>query len=208
MRGYCRVVQKGEAASGYRKPTRRERDVRRGDLVESARALFFDEPFAGIGMPEIAAAGQVSRATAYRYFPGGRAEVFLAVAESVVEELRDRLHHATEGPFSAAKRMEHLLAALFSYFSANPAAYRLLFQDLWATGDADVARAVVAARAPLAAEVASIVAAGGGEAADVVLTSNGILGCGVANLEQVFAGTVDGESAWRVTCEMAVACLR
>src|SRR5688500_8675328 len=121
MRGYCRVVQNGEVASGHRKPTRRERDVRRGDLVEAARALCLAEPFASVGMPEVAAAGKVSRATAYRYFPGGRNEVFLAVVEAVVEELRDRLHHATEGPFSAAKRMEHLLAALFTYFSANPA---------------------------------------------------------------------------------------
>lgn len=190
-----------------RKPARRERDVRRTEIVDAARQLFLEQSFDEVGMAQVATAGAVSRPSVYRYFPGGRTEVFVAVAEAVVEEVRDRLHHATQGPFSDAKRMEHLLAALFAYFTANPAAYRLLFQDIWATRDPDVTDAVLAARGQLAAEIAGIVASSGGDADDVLLTSTGILGCALANLEQVFAGTVDGEAAWRVTCALAVACL-
>lgn len=186
------------------KPVRRERQARRTELVDAARQLLLERSFDEVGMAEVATAGAVSRPSVYRIFPGGRGEVFVAVAESVVEELRERLHHATQGPFSDAKRMEHLLAALFTYFSANPAAYRLLFQDAWATRDPEVVSAVAAARSRLAAEIAGIVASGGGDADDVLLTSTAILGAALANLELVLAGAADGEAAWRVTCALAL----
>jgi AcrR family transcriptional regulator len=198
------------------KPIRRERGDRydrRAELVEAARRLLLEQPFDGVGMAEVASAGSVSRPSVYRYFPGGRAELFVAVAESVVEEIRERLHHAAQGPFSNTRRMEHLLAALFAYFVGNPAAFRLLFQDVWATREPAVAGAVMAVRAQLAAEIADVVASEvvgteGGDADDVLLTSTGILGCALANIQLVLAGTVDGEAAWRVTCSLAVSALR
>jgi hypothetical protein len=67
---------------------------------------------------------------------------------------------------------------------------------------------VVAARAPLAGEIAALVASHRGSADEVLLASTGILGCALANIEQVLAGAVDGESAWRVTSELALAYLR
>jgi AcrR family transcriptional regulator len=189
------------------KQTRRGREERRAEIVLAARGLFLDRAYDQVGMTEVAAAGVVSRQSAYRYFPGGRPEVFVAVAEKLVDELRERLRHAGEGPFSPAKRMEHLLAALFGYFTAYPAAFRILFQDVWALRDPAVSQAVVAARAPLAAEIADIVASTGGTADDVLLLSTGILGATLANVELVLARTVDGEAAWAATCTLARAAL-
>jgi len=189
------------------KQTRRGREERRAEMVRAARDLFLDRAYDEVGMTEVAAAGVVSRQSAYRYFPGGRPEVFVAVAEKLVDELRERIHHAAEGPFSPAKRMEHLLAALFGYFSGNPAAFRVLFQDVWALRDPAVSESIVAARAPLAAEIADIVASTGGTAADVLLLSSGILGAALANVELVLTGTVDGEAAWVATCTLARAAL-
>jgi hypothetical protein len=83
-----------------------------------------------------------------------------------------------------------------------------VFQEVWCTHDEDVARAVLAARGRLVAEIAPIVASAVADADDVLLTSTGILGCALANLAQVLAGTVDGESAWRVSCAVALGCLR
>jgi len=187
---------------------RRERERRRAELVDAAKSLFLDEGYEDVGMAQVAAAGAVSRPSVYRYFPGGRAEVFIAVAEALVDELRDRLHHAALGPFSGAKRLEDLLAAFFTYFTSNPAAYRLLFQDVWATRDPNVIDAVVAARGQVAVDIADVVASAGGGADDVLLTCTGIFGCALANLEQVLAGRADGESAWRITCSLAVPALR
>lgn len=61
---------------------RREPQGRRTELVDAARQLLSEQPFEEIGMANVATAGDVSRPSVYRYFPGGRSEVFIAVAES------------------------------------------------------------------------------------------------------------------------------
>jgi AcrR family transcriptional regulator len=185
------------------KQVRRDPDARRAEIVDAAREVFLERGYAEIGLAEVASAGSVSRPLVYRYFPQGRPDLFVAVAEGLVAELHERLRHAAAAPFSSAKRMEHLLAALFAFFTENPAAYRVLFHEVWAARDEAVAAAVTAARAPLTSEIADIVATGGGSADEVLLVSTGILGCALANVELALAGAVDAETSWRVTCAFA-----
>jgi AcrR family transcriptional regulator len=187
------------------KQVRRDPDARRAEIVDAARAIFLRQGYAEIGLAEVANAGAVSRPLVYRYFPQGRPDLFVAVAEDLVAELHERLRHAASAPFSSAKRMEHLLAALFAFFTENPAAFRVLFHEVWAARDDAVSAAVVAARAPLTSEIADVVATGGGSADEVLLISTGIFGCALANIELALAGTVDAEAAWRVTCAFAAA---
>jgi AcrR family transcriptional regulator len=187
------------------KQIRRDPDARRSEIVGAARAIFLERGYAEIGLAEVASAGAVSRPLVYRYFPSGRPDLFVAVAEDLVAELQERLRHAASAPFSSAKRMEHLLAALFAFFTENPAAYRVLFHEVWAARDDAVAAAVVAARASLTSEIAEVVATGGGSADEVLLVSTGIFGCALANVELALAGTVAAEAAWRVTCAFAAA---
>jgi AcrR family transcriptional regulator len=194
---------KDSAAAGEPKRVRRDPDTRRAEIVEAARVLYLERTYADVGLAEVAAAGSVSRPLLYRYFPAGRSDVFVAVAEALVDELHDRLRHAARAPFSSAKRMEHLLAALFAFFTDNPDAYRLLFHDIWAVREEGVAEAVLAARSRLAGEIAHVVAGAGGSADEILLVSNGILGCALANVELAIADAVDTEAAWRVTCAFA-----
>jgi AcrR family transcriptional regulator len=187
------------------KQIRRDPGTRRAEIVDAARAIFLERGYAEIGLAEVATAGAVSRPLVYRYFPQGRPDLFVAVVEDLVGELHERLRHAASAPFSSAKRMEHLLAALFAFFTENPGAFRLLFHEVWAARDDEVSAAVVAARAPLSSEIAEVVAAAGGTAEHVLLVSTGILGCALANVELALAGSVDAEAAWRVTCAFAAA---
>ena len=185
------------------KQIRRDPDARRAEIVDAARTVFLERGYAEIGLAEVATAGAVSRPLVYRYFPQGRPDLFVAVAEGLVAELHERLRHAASAPFSSTKRMEHLLAALFAFFTENPDAYRVLFHEVWAARDDGVAAAVTAARAPLTTEIADVVASGGGSAEEVLLISTGILGCALANVELALVGAVDPEAAWRVTCAFA-----
>jgi AcrR family transcriptional regulator len=200
------ITVRGVMASEGRseaKQVRRDPDSRRAEIVEAARDIFLERGFAEIGLAEVATAGSVSRPLVYRYFPGGRPDLFVAVAEDLVSDLHERLRHAASAPFSSAKRMEHLLAALFAFFTDNPGAYRVLFHEPWAARDDAVAAAVTAARAPLAAEIAELAATAGGTAEEVLLISTGILGCALANIELALSGAADAETAWRITCTFA-----
>jgi AcrR family transcriptional regulator len=192
------------------KRTRRSPDRRRAEIVEAARTVFLDRGYADVGLTEIAAAGDVSRGLVYRYFPAGRPDLFLAVADGILGELQERLRYAASAPFSPAKRIEHLLAAMFAFFQDQPAAFRFLFRDVWAARDESIEAASVAARAPMAAEIASLVASSGAarEADEITATSVGILGFALANVDLVLNQGADPETAWRVTCGVATAYMK
>jgi AcrR family transcriptional regulator len=190
------------------KPQRMRPDDRRAEILDAARSLLLDAGYASVGLAEIATAGEVSRPSVYRYFPDGRTDVFVAVVEALGEELRDRLRYAAQAPFSAARRLEQLLAALFAFFDETPAAYRLLFRDVWAVGEVAAEDASIAVRALLAAEIAALLVDGGlSDADDVTAASNAVLGAALATVELTVAGATDAERAWRITCDLAAAAL-
>ena len=190
------------------RPIRMRPDDRRAEILDAARRLLLESGYAAVGLAEIAAAGEVSRPSVYRYFPEGRTDVFVAVVESLGEELRDRLRYAGQVPFSAARRLEQVLAALFAFFDETPDAYRLLFRDVWAVGDDAAEQASHAVRALLAAELAALLVDGGvTDAGDVAAASNAILGAALATIELAVAGAVDAERAWRLTSDLAAAAL-
>lgn len=192
------------------KRTRRSPDLRRAEIVEAARNVFLERGYTDVGLTEVAAAGDVSRGLVYRYFPAGRPDLFLAVADGILGELQERLRYAASSPFSAAKRMEHLLAAMFAFFQDQPSSFRFLFRDVWAARDESIEAATLAARGPIAAEIASLVADSGadGSADEITATSVGILGFALANVELVLNQGADAETAWRVTCDFATARMR
>lgn len=176
---------------------------RRAEIIAAARTVFLSTGYDGAGLAEVAEAGNVSRGSIYRYFPNGRSDLFQAVAESLVEELHGQMRYAARMPFSAATRMEHLVAAVFAFFQQNPEAYRLLFRDVWAANDPAVAANAMAAKALLTSEIASVIADGGAEPDQLAAASAGILGFTLATVELAIGGELDLETAWLTTCRYA-----
>ncbi|HEY2997896.1 MAG TPA: TetR family transcriptional regulator [Acidimicrobiales bacterium] len=177
--------------------------ARRADIIHAARTIFLDQGYADVGLTDVAAAGEVSRGLVYRHFPGGRSDLFLAVTEDLLGELRERLRYAASAPFSPAKRMEHLLAALFAFFQERPDAYRFLFRDVWAAREESIEASAVAARASVLAELASVMAGTDVPRDELEVASAGVLGFALAGVEMALAGRVEAETAWRVACRYA-----
>jgi AcrR family transcriptional regulator len=84
--------------------------------------VFGRSGYADTGITEIAHEAQVSKALLYHYFPDGRPQLFVAVAEQLLEEFRARVRQAAQVPFSPEKRMEQLLGAIFGFFDNSPEA--------------------------------------------------------------------------------------
>jgi AcrR family transcriptional regulator len=188
---------------GAPKRVRKNPDLRRAEIVATAREVFAATGYAESGLAEIASAASVSKGLLYHYFPDGRPQLFVSVMAGLLEEFQQRLRQASKMPFSPRTRMEQLLAALFGFFDENPAAYRLLFRDPWVTHDEAVEASAIATRVQIASELASLMAGSGLPADDLVSASTGMLGFALANVELAIAGQVDAETAWRVTCEYA-----
>ena len=188
---------------GAPKRVRKNPDLRRAEIVATAREVFAATGYAESGLAEIASAASVSKGLLYHYFPDGRPQLFVSVMAGLLEEFQQRLRQASKMPFSPRTRMEQLLAALFGFFDENPAAYRLLFRDPWVTHDEAVEASAIATRVQIASELASLMAGSALPADDLVSASTGMLGFALANVELAIAGQVDAETAWRVTCEYA-----
>lgn len=184
---------------------RRRPDDRKAEILRAARGVFMAEGYDGVALAEVAAAGEVSRGSIYRYFPSGRSDLFAAVVDQVVGELQERLRYAASVPFSAATRMEHLIGALFAFFQEEPSAYRFLFREVWAAGETSIEAAGAAARAVLIGEIAGVLADAEVSVEEVSAASAGILGFALANVELALDGEVDPETAWKVTCRYAAA---
>jgi AcrR family transcriptional regulator len=163
--------------------------------------VFADRGYAAVGLADVAAELNVSKALLYHYFAGGRPQLFVRVMEELRAELQQRLRQAARVPFSVQARLSHLLGGLFAFFDENPAAYRLLFRDPWASGDELVEASALATRAQIAGELAAVMAPSGLPADDLVAASTGTLGFALANVELCLAGRLEPERAWRMTCD-------
>ena len=196
-----------QSAAGSDRPTpkrvRKNPNLRRAEIVATAREVFAATGYAESGLAEIANAASVSKGLLYHYFPEGRPQLFVSVMQGLLAEFQQRLRQASKMPFSPRTRMEHLLAALFGFFDENPSAYRLLFRDPWVTHDDAVEASAIATRVQIASELATLMAGSGLPADDLVSASSGMLGFALANVELCITGQVDAETAWRVTCEYA-----
>ena len=133
-------------------------DVRREQLMRIGLELFSTNSYDAVSIDEIAARAGISKGLLYHYFPEGRPALFSAVTEQLLIELGVRLEHATRVPFSARRRLEHLLATLFGFFNDRPEAYRHLFEDGRASRDALVAGSATAARVQITTELAAVMA--------------------------------------------------
>jgi AcrR family transcriptional regulator len=187
-------------------PNRRVRKsptARRAEIVDAARTVFAASGYEDAGLAEISEVAQVSKGLLYHYFPEGRPALFAAVTEQLLVELGVRLDHATRVPFSARRRLEHLLATLFGFFTERPEAYRHLFEDGRASRDALVAGSSAEARVQITSELASVMASVRLSPDELVAASHGILGFALSTLHLCLAGRLDAEVAWRVTCDYA-----
>src|SRR3954463_6087381 len=181
--------------------------ARRAEIVDAARIVFASSGYEEAGLAEISEVAQVSKGLLYHYFPEGRPALFAAVTEQLLIELGLRLEHATRVPFSARRRLEHLLATLFGFFNDRPEAYRHLFEAGRASRDALVAGSATAARMQITTELAAVMASTRLSPDELLAASHGILGFALSTLDLCLAGRLDPELAWRITCDYAVTML-
>jgi AcrR family transcriptional regulator len=190
------------------KRVRKNPATRRAEIVEAARAVFAATGYEDAGLTEISQAANVSKALLYHYFPEGRSALFAAVTEEILAELSTRLAHATKVPFSPRRRLDHLLATLFGFFTEHPETYRHLFEDSRASRDERVVGVALAAKIQITSELAALLASPDRSGDELLAASHGILGFALANVDLCIGGQLDAETAWRVTCEFAGAALR
>jgi AcrR family transcriptional regulator len=111
-------------------PRRRlSREERRHRLLTSAQELFGKNGYRGTEVDRIAHRAGVTKPMLYRHFPGGKAEIFLAVLDEHMNALMRNLWEALASSSEPKKRLRHGLDAYIRFAEENSAGFHLLAQS-------------------------------------------------------------------------------
>ncbi|MFF6997285.1 TetR/AcrR family transcriptional regulator [Streptomyces sp. NPDC008313] len=111
-------------------PTRAYRrlsvEERRSQLLEAALSLFAHRPPEEVSLDDVAEAAGVSRPLVYRYFPGGKQQLYEAALRSAAQELRQCFAEPPEGPLT--QRLVRALDRYLAFVDQHDAGFSALLQ--------------------------------------------------------------------------------
>ncbi|MFI8179209.1 TetR/AcrR family transcriptional regulator [Actinacidiphila glaucinigra] len=111
------------AAPAYR---RLSVEQRRTQLLAAAVDLFGHRRPEDVSVDDVAAAAGVSRPLVYRYFPGGKQQLYEAAMRNAAEELRACFVEPAEGEMT--QRLSNALDRYLAYVDEHDAAYSALLR--------------------------------------------------------------------------------
>ncbi|MEV6183002.1 TetR/AcrR family transcriptional regulator [Streptomyces sp. NPDC052016] len=111
------------AAPAYRRLSVEER---RSQLLDAALSLFAHRAPEDISLDDVAEAAGVSRPLVYRYFPGGKQQLYEAALRSAAEDLRHCFDEPHDGPL--LPRLGRALDRYLAFVGRHDAGFSALLQ--------------------------------------------------------------------------------
>ncbi|MEU0912931.1 TetR/AcrR family transcriptional regulator [Streptomyces althioticus] len=101
-------------------------EERRSQLLEAALSLFAHRAPEEVSLDDVAEAAGVSRPLVYRYFPGGKQQLYEASLKSAADELRDCFDEPEEGPL--LPRLTRAVERYLAFVGRHDAGFSALLQ--------------------------------------------------------------------------------
>ncbi|MEU6605593.1 helix-turn-helix domain-containing protein [Streptomyces shenzhenensis] len=101
-------------------------EERRSQLIDAALSLFAHRAPEEVSLDDVAEAAKVSRPLVYRYFPGGKQQLYEAALRSAAEELEQCFDEPREGPRLA--RLSHALDRYIAFVDQHATGFSALLQ--------------------------------------------------------------------------------
>jgi AcrR family transcriptional regulator len=101
-------------------------DERRTQLIGAALGLFAHQPPEDVSLDDVAATAGVSRPLVYRYFPGGKQQLYEAALRSAADELEQCFAEAQTGPLT--RRLVRALDRYLAFVDGHDAGFMALLQ--------------------------------------------------------------------------------
>ncbi|MFJ8083926.1 TetR/AcrR family transcriptional regulator [Streptomyces sp. NPDC096205] len=111
------------SAPAYRRLSVEER---RAQLLDAALSLFAHRAPEDVSLDDVAEAAGVSRPLVYRYFPGGKQQLYEAALRSAAEELQHCFDEPREGPL--LMRLARALDRYLAFVDEHDAGFSALLQ--------------------------------------------------------------------------------
>ncbi|NLU71948.1 TetR/AcrR family transcriptional regulator [Streptomyces sp. HNM0575] len=101
-------------------------DERRTQLIGTALGLFAHHPPEEVSIDDVAAGAGVSRPLVYRYFPGGKQQLYEAALRSAADELEQCFAEPQTGPLT--RRLVRALERYLAFVDEHDAGFMALLQ--------------------------------------------------------------------------------
>ncbi|MFC1412128.1 TetR/AcrR family transcriptional regulator [Streptacidiphilus sp. N1-12] len=101
-------------------------EQRREQLIAVALELFSRHPPEEVSLDDVALAAGASRPLVYRYFPGGKQQLYEAALRTAADELSSRFTAPVDG--GPAERLGHVLDQYFGFVDEHAAGYGALLR--------------------------------------------------------------------------------
>ncbi|MFI5568846.1 TetR/AcrR family transcriptional regulator [Streptomyces sp. NPDC051740] len=101
-------------------------EERRSQLLEAALSLFAHRAPEDVSLDDVAEAAGVSRPLVYRYFPGGKQQLYEAALRSAADELRHCFDEPHEGPL--LPRLSRALDRYLAFVGRHDTGFSALLQ--------------------------------------------------------------------------------
>ncbi|GAA2071556.1 TetR/AcrR family transcriptional regulator [Streptomyces albiaxialis] len=101
-------------------------DERRSQLLATALGLFAHRPPEDVSLDDVAAAAGVSRPLVYRYFPGGKQQLYEAALRSAADELEQCFAEPHTGPLTT--RLSRALDRYLEFVDEHDAGFNALLR--------------------------------------------------------------------------------
>ncbi|MER0241851.1 TetR/AcrR family transcriptional regulator [Streptomyces sp. HSW2009] len=101
-------------------------EERRAELLTAALDLFARRAPENVSLDDVAAAADASRPLVYRYFPGGKQQLYEAAVGSAADQLRDCFAEPQTGP--PTERLSHALDRYLTFVHEHAAGFSALLR--------------------------------------------------------------------------------
>ncbi|NBM17772.1 TetR/AcrR family transcriptional regulator [Streptomyces sp. GC420] len=101
-------------------------EERRTQLLDAALSLFAQRAPEEVSLDDVATAAEVSRPLVYRYFPGGKQQLYEAALRSAADELESCFAEPREGPLTT--RLSRALDRYLAFVDEHDAGFSALLQ--------------------------------------------------------------------------------
>ncbi|MFF2850694.1 TetR/AcrR family transcriptional regulator [Streptomyces sp. NPDC058001] len=114
------------SAAGTRAYRRLSVEERRRQLLDAALSLFAQRAPEEVALDDVAEAAGVSRPLVYRYFPGGKQQLYEAALRSAAHELEQCFAEPQDGPLT--RRLSRALDRYLAFVDEHDAGFSALLQ--------------------------------------------------------------------------------
>ncbi|MET7905290.1 TetR/AcrR family transcriptional regulator [Streptomyces sp. NPDC005336] len=102
-------------------------EARRAELIDAALVLFARRAPEDVSLDDVASAADASRPLVYRYFPGGKQQLYEAALRSAADELERCFEEPRSGPLST--RLSRVLDRYLAFVDEHDAGFSALLQS-------------------------------------------------------------------------------